>query len=426
MTTLPADHAVALGTYARTVRTPCYVYFVDDVLTEARRVRQALGSRFDISFAIKSNPNIHVIRALRAAVDGVDASSGGEIERALQAGWPSDAISFSGPAKRRSELERAVAGGCGQVVCESVAELAALDALAAAAGRRVRVLVRINPVKLPARFGAGMGGRSSQFGIDEEMLGEVLPVHQSWSHLELVGFHVYSGTNSLDEDAIAENFAIMADLFRRAAVTARIHPQQLVFGAGFGIPYHAGQRPLALEALAPRIIATADDLRGSPELRHTRLILEMGRFLIGTSGYFLTQVVNVKESRGKSIALCDGGFNNHLAACGLMGSVIRRNWPMWNITASPSAPRRVHQVAGPLCTTIDTLASDVELPALGIGDILAVGSSGAYGLTASPIHFISHPVPREYMVTRGPSPLTDITEIHGSVAAETWAEALDS
>jgi diaminopimelate decarboxylase len=386
------------------------VYFVDDMVAEARRVRDTFGGQFEISFAVKSNPNVQLLRALRPAVNGMDASSIGEVGRALEADCAAADISFSGPAKRPFELEGAVSVGCGQIVCESLPEIRVLNALAAAAGRQMRILLRINPVRVPAKFGVNMAGKASQFGIDEEAVEDVLEARHMSPSLDLAGFHVYSGSNSLHEEAIAENFQIFAGLFQRFSDSAGIRAQQLVFGSGFGIPYHDGQRPLSLESVARRVQPIIDGLRRHPSTGSARLILEMGRFIVGPHGYFLTRVLNVKTSRGKYLCMCDGGFNNHLAACGLMGSVMRRNYPMWNVTPGTNAPRRIHQIMGPLCTPIDTLGTDVELVELRPDSVLAVGSSGAYGLSASPVNFISHPPPREFLISGAQSSPIDITE----------------
>lgn len=413
MTALSASQAAVLRRLAHAGTTPCYVYLLDDIRAGLARLRRAVGDRFEISFAIKSNPNGGLLRALAPLVDAVDASSSGELDRALAAGYRASAMSFSGPAKRPFELRRAVEIGCGEVVCESPREIAALNDLAVNAGRRMKILIRICPTRVPAKFGVNMAGRASQFGIDEERLEEVLADRRRWTALDLVGFHVYSGTNALDEDAIAENFQIFADLFERFSSVAGIQPEKLIFGSGFGIPLHEGQRALDIDRLGSLVAPVADRLRRGAATSRARLVLEMGRYLVGPHGFFLTGVVDVKETRGKYLVLCDGGFNNHLAACGLLGTVIRRNWMMWNVTAADEAPVRPHQIVGPLCTTIDSLASDVVLPELRPGDVLAVGASGAYGLSASPVHFISHPPAREFLYEGSGDRIVEVTESAG-------------
>src|SRR6185437_15285837 len=114
--------------------------------------------------------------------------------------------------------------------------------------------------------------------------------------------------------------------------------------------------------------------------------LEMGRWLVGPSGWLLTSVIAEKNSRRVHFRLCDAGFNNHLAACGMMGTVIRRNWRLHNLS-NPQGPPHAYTLAGPLCTSIDLLASDLTLPELRVGDVVAVENSGAYGLGASPTRF---------------------------------------
>ncbi len=139
-------------------------------------------------------------------------------------------------------------------------------------------------------------------------------------------------------------------------------------------------------------------------------MLEMGRWLIGAHGYLLTGIVAEKHSRGTDIVMCDAGFNNHLSACGMMGTVIRRNWRFANLDAR-DAEEREYLVVGPLCASFDQLAAKLSLPECRPGDVIAVQSSGAYGLTASPTRFISHPEPREYLAFEsGGVRIEDVTE----------------
>lgn len=395
---LDARTTAALVAAADTGGTPSYGYFVDRAIERIGDVRAAFGGRFEVSFAIKSNPNIELLRALLGSVDTLDASSGGEVLRAVEAGCRGSHITFSGPAKREFELQQALASDCGLVVCESYVEMVRLDQLARAAGRVLPVAIRINPRTAPKKFGVNMAGKPSQFGIDEEDLPGLASSITALPGLSLKGFHIYSGTNSLSEEAIAENFGIFHGLFERFAEVFSITPEVLIFGSGFGIPYHPDQTPLDVQRIGVLAQPMLALIRQHPRLGAARLVLEMGRYLVGPVGFFLTRVVAIKRSRGVDICMCDGGFNNHLAAFGLMGTVIRRNWSMWNITSQRPGVRRKYTLVGPLCTTIDTLAQDVELDDVAVGDIIAVGASGAYGPTASPAHFISHPPARELLI----------------------------
>jgi diaminopimelate decarboxylase len=387
-----------LAEAARIVTTPAYLYVADGIIAQIERVSAAFAGRFELSYAIKANPNVALLAHMRAALPHLDASSLGEIERALLAGYTADQISFSGPGKRRFELERAVHLKCGEFVSESEHELDTLNAIADRAGQRVSVLVRVNLQKLPAGFGARMGGRPSQFGLDEESIDSVLPRFKQWPALDLAGFHVYSGSNSLNANAIAENISNAFECFDSLADRHRLVPRRLVVGAGFGIPYTVDQKPLDLARIATLVNPVLDRIRASNRLGNANLGLELGRYLVGPFGYLLTSVIDLKTSRGTTFAICDAGFNNHLAAFGLMGSIIRRNWPIEKVAGSEGSDTRTYTLVGPLCTSIDTLATGVELPLLERGDVLAVASSGAYGLSASPVGFISHPEPREALL----------------------------
>jgi diaminopimelate decarboxylase len=152
-------------------------------------------------------------------------------------------------------------------------------------------------------------------------------------------------------------------------------------------------------------------VQSSEALAGARCVLEMGRFVVGEDGYFVTRVVTLKQSRGIAFGVLDGGMNNHLAACGLMGMSLRRNYPLAKLSGDLAAAPTEYNLVGPLCTTIDTVAQGARLPKLDRGDLVVIGASGAYGLTSSPMHFISHPVPREIIVAEaGGGSMIDASE----------------
>ena len=386
-----------LADVARQVGTPAYVYDMEIVAERFATLKTLFGRHFGVSYAVKANPNIALMQRIRPLISTFDVSSFGEVERALAAGMPADRITFSGPVKRPVEIRRAIELGIGELVLESLAESDHANAFAAAAGIRQPVLIRVNPATVTARFGVNMAGKASQFGIDEEVFDAAITHILGLAHLELVGFHIYSGTNSLNSDAIADNFALFIKLFRQGARTAGLRPRRLVFGSGFGLPYVDGEKSLDVEAVAARVMPMMDALKADPVFADTECNLEMGRWLVGSAGWLLTKVIAEKSSRGVAIRMCDAGFNNHLAACGMMGTVIRRNWQFSNVS-HPDGGRHAYTLVGPLCTTIDVLATDVQLPTLHVGDVVAVANSGAYGLSASPTRFISHPEPVEVIL----------------------------
>jgi diaminopimelate decarboxylase len=401
---MTADPRVAA---ARHFGTPLYLYDIDILTARLAMLQGLFGDRFGISYAIKANPNLALLRAIRPRLSTFDASSLAEVERAVAAGMEPVRITFSGPAKRPQEIAGAIGMGLGELVLESPGEARQASAMALAAGRVQDVLVRINPARVPKGFGASMAATPSQFGIDEEDIAAELPAIAGLPGLRLAGFHIYSGTNCRDPQAIAENFAIFADIFRRAQAITGIHPERLVFGSGFGIPYLPGEAPLDHAALPALVNPLIDALTAGPAFAGARCNLELGRWLVGPAGWLLTGVVAAKRSRGTDIRACDAGFNNHLAAASMMGTVIPRNWVFENLTNPAGTPGR-YTLTGPLCTSIDRLALGADLPEVRVGDVLAIPMSGAYGLTASPTRFISHPEPREVTLQAGE--MTDVTE----------------
>jgi diaminopimelate decarboxylase len=184
-------------------------------------------------------------------------------------------------------------------------------------------------------------------------------------------------------------------------------PELLIFGAGFGVPYFAGESELDLDAVAAAAVPLADALRAEPAFAQSRLLLELGRWIVAPAGTLLTRVIRAKFSRGTEIRILDAGFNAHMAACGMLGGAFRRNWPIANLS-NPDGPMQQVDLVGPLCTTLDHVATEVTLPEPRQGDLLAIGMSGAYGLTASPTRFISHPEPAEFVLEGGT--LRDATE----------------
>ncbi len=412
--TATSEQQRVLQTASERFGTPTYVYFEDVLRERARLITRAFADTFEISYAAKANPNRALLASIHPLVATLDVSSGTELEMGIEAGFAPEAITFSGPGKTRAELE-AIAryrGVCS--IVESLEEAAELEAIGAAHDTTIPILPRINPTHLPKGFGVGMAGRPSQFGIDEEEIDQALAAILRMPHLRVVGFHVYAGTQCLNAGAIAQNLISTAQLFLRLIRSFDLTPEHLVFGSGFGIPYTANDTPVDLDVVAEQCRGALEELTSDPRCEDARLFLELGRFLVGPAGYFVTQVRRIKETRGRRIAICDGGMNNHLAACGHMGSVVHRNYPMLRLGAD-HGPAQPYDLFGPLCTTIDHLALAQAFAGLAAGDLVCVGSSGAYGLTASPLYFISHPHPHEVLVRAGSSELIDITD-SGAVA----------
>ena len=372
--------------------TPCYLYLLDDIAARIELVRRVFDDRLEISYAVKANPNARLLAWLRGRVPMLDVSSDGELRRAVAAGWDAGQVSFTGPAKRINELRTGVERGVGEFVVESVDEAHQLDELAGAAGSQQDVVIRVAPIDVPRGFGVSMAGKPTRFGVDEEGLDAAIEEIASLENLSLTGLHCYAGTQCLDADSLVENFANIAKIFSAASVAHGLTPSKLVFGSGIGIPYYEKDVAVDLEAIGARVNPLLDELRSEARLADTRFVLETGRYIVGEAGIYLTRVLRIKASRGLQIALCDGGMNHHLAAAGHFGTVIPRNYRMFKAVATEvDAGEQEYEVVGPLCTSIDSFGRGVSFAGLAPGDVIGIHCSGAYGLTASPVDFISHP-----------------------------------
>jgi len=380
--------------------TPSFVYFMDAVQQRIDYLRDCFGSRFLLSYAVKSNPNPALLTWLKDKIELLDVSSIGELRHGIHAGWSPMCASFTGPGKRDFELREAIQSGIGELVLESVREAVVANGIAKEMGCVQDVMVRIAPSRVPKGFGDQMAGRPSAFGVDYEQVHVDLPKILALQNLRFVGLHIYSGTQCLKPEALCENYRSFIQIFREICDIYDLRPKKLIFGSGLGIPYHDEDQSLDLGTVANGIIGDLDAFKSEARFSNADLVLELGRYLVGEAGYFLTKVISVKESRGTRIGICDGGMNNHLPASGHFGMVVHRNYSMHKVGGGEQAVEKIDLV-GPLCTSIDRLARGVTLPRINEDDLIAVHNSGSYGLTASPMHFISHALPREILVDSG-------------------------
>lgn len=415
----PADRDTWLAAAAEQFGTPSFVYFTDAIAERIAAIRHAFDDQLALSFAVKCNPNPALLKWMVGRVDLLDVSSIGEFRLALQAGWEAALVSFTGPGKREFEIREAVLGGVGLLVLESLREARIADDVARAAGRVQPVLLRIAPDSVPRGFGDQMAGRPSPFGVDLPDARAALEEIAAMPGLRLAGLHIYSGTQCLKPDAIVENYRGFLSIFAELCEAVDMVPESLVLGSGLGVPYHDGDTPLPLDAVASAILPDIARFREDPRFAGARLKLELGRYMVAEAGYFLVRVVSLKQSRGVAIAICDGGMNNHLPASGHFGMVIRRNYKMHRVGGAEGTETGSYDVTGPLCTSIDRLGGGVTLSTLSEGDVIAIHNSGAYGLTASPIHFIGHAPPAELMVADGM--LHDVSRFFEATTA--WPEA---
>ena len=380
----------------RVGRTPFYAYDRALVAERVRQLRAALPAEVELHYSIKANPMPALVQHLAGLVDGLDVASGGEMKVALDAGMRPADISFAGPGKGEAELAQAVAAGvC--VHAESEREIRLLARIRNELGIEPLLVLRINPDFELKGSGMRMGGGAKQFGIDAEDAPRLLALAAELG-LDVLGFHIFSGSQSLKAEAVAETQARTIELaiaLAEASPGGRAALRMLNIGGGFGIPYFPGEARLDLAPIGAGLAQLLPRVKEA--LPQARVSIELGRFLVGEAGVYVARVIDRKVSRGQVFLVTDGGLHHHLAASGNFGQVIRKNYPV-AIGNRVEGDREPVSVVGPLCTPLDLLAERMELPRAQVGDLVVVFQSGAYGLTASPGGFLSHPDALEVLV----------------------------
>jgi diaminopimelate decarboxylase len=375
---------------ARAGDTPVFVYDLSIVAARIARFHAAMPPGIDLHYAIKANPFAPLLAAMAPLVDGFDIASIGELAMALPH-KTAPTISFAGPGKRDDALAAAISAGI-TINIESAGEATRALDIAERAGVTPRLAIRVNPDIELRGSGMRMGGRASPFGIDADAAAAVAKTVVA-AGADWRGWHIFAGSQALDAGAIIETQAATLELADRLSDTAGVQPPLVNLGGGFGIPYFPGEQPIDIEAIG----AALGDRLSERDRSGTRHAIELGRWLVGEAGVYLTRIVDRKQSRGETFLVVDGGLHHQLAATGNLGTVVRRNYPV-SIATGAGGDTETVSIVGPLCTPLDRLADRVSLPVAQVGDLVGVFMAGAYGLTASPIAFLGHPPARELLV----------------------------
>lgn len=380
---------------ARVGSTPFFAYDRGLIDQRVDRLREVLPSRIELSYAMKANPMPAVVQHLASRVDRIDVASALELRTALDTAIAPNRVSFAGPGKSPEEIRQAVAAGV-IIEVESTTELERVIASGDELGLMPTVAVRVNPDFAVKGSGMRMGGGPQQFGIDAEEVPIVLEKYAS-SGVDFLGFHVFAGSQNLNADIIAEAQRRTVDLVSTLAEHLPVSLRYLNLGGGFGIPYTEKDQPLDLSKIAG---ALSELVEGpiADRFPHASPVIELGRYIVGECGVYVTRVLDRKTSRGKTYLVVDGGMHHQLAASGNFGQAIRRNYPLIIGNRAAAMPAEVVNVVGCLCTPLDLLGDKVEIPPAQIGDLVVIFQAGAYGLTASPTAFLGHPAPAEVLV----------------------------
>ena len=366
-------------------QTPAFLY--DAALLDQRvnDLRAAMPERLAIHYAMKANPFAPFLRHMIGLCDGIDLASGGELETALDNGAQPQYMSFAGPAKTDAELKLAIKKGV-TINLESEGEAERCLAIGHSLGTKPRLAVRVNPDFDLRGSGMRMGGGAKAFGVDEERVpGLVRHIIAAGAHWR--GFHIYAGSQSLDSDALAETQANTIALAAQLANAIGVAPEHVNLGGGFGIPYFAKDKPVDLNIIGEELKRQFSNL---PDiLKDCKFAIELGRYLAGEAGIYVTRIIDKKISHGEIFLACDGGLHHQLAASGNFGTVVRRNYPVAMASQRDGAEEIVN-IVGCLCTPLDRLGDRVLLSRAEVGDLVIIFCAGAYGASASPVNFLGH------------------------------------
>ena len=382
--------------------TPLYVYDLSVVDGQVAALRAVLPPVVELAYAVKANPALAIVAHLGRLGLGADVASGGELATVTRAGFSADRVVMTGPGKRDDELRAAVAAGVRAITVESPGELARLESIAAAAGRRQPVMLRaavsegdrLERVRLVGDDGAG------KFGMDAGDLAAAACRASASPHLELLGLHAFGASNVLDASDLVEHVAATVATARRMARAVGAPLRLVDAGGGLGIPYEGHQESLDLVRLGAGLHEVVAGWPADPVLCDARLLLEPGRFLVGPAGAYLARVVDRKTVDGSAVVILDGGVH-HVLRPALVGQEHRIR--ALGTRPEPAGGGRLQPVtvAGPLCSGLDVFSQAAVMSPPEVGDLLAILDVGAYGFTESMPLFLSHPIPAEVAVRDG-------------------------
>jgi len=377
-------------------QTPYYAYDKNLISQKIAYLKEILPNKVSLHYAIKANPYPSLVQFTSPLVDGFDVASKKEMLLAIQAGMPSKKISFAGPGKTAADITAAIIAGV-TLHIESINELNTVQEIAGQLDLIADIAFRINPEFELKSSGMKMSGGAKPFGIDEELLPDILSQFPL-PHLNLRGFHIYAGSQNLNSDAIIsaqkQSFALAKSLL--GLLGAGVHIDYINIGGGLGVPYFKNEKALDIKPISANLAALLATFQ--QDFADIEIIIELGRYLVAEAGIYVSKVVDKKVSRGITYLVCDGGLHHHLANSGNFGQVIRKNYPvaignrltdLSNIKSTNTLEEV--SIVGPLCTPLDILADKILLPIANVGDYVVIFQSGAYGASASPKDFLSQP-----------------------------------
>ena len=371
---------------------PFFIYDLEKIKKNFTILRESLPENFRIYYSMKANSNVNIVKFLYTLGCGIEIASGGELKTAIKVGVPPKEIIFAGPGKSDEEIFQALKCGIKLINVESFNELSRVNEIAKSLNRVQDVNIRINPRFKIEESTLQMGGDAQKFGVDVERVKDLKKILFDLKNINLVGIHVFAATQILNHSLIAKNFENIVKTAQTISTALKRDLSFIDMGSGLGIPYSKNERGIELKELKWALKSVIDRAQLKSD---TSFLIETGRFLVGESGYYVTQVIDKKISRDKTFVICNGGIN-HL----LRTALINTTHPIAVIQRNAGRGFERVTIGGPLCTSLDFFAKDVTLPLIEIGDYIVIKNSGAYGYTESMPYFLSHDFADEYLYTK--------------------------
>jgi diaminopimelate decarboxylase len=378
--------------------SPAYVYDLDQVRVAYAALRRALPVASTLYYSLKANPHPALVGELRRLGCQAEVSSTGELQTALDCGYQPERCLYTGPGKTLYEIRYAFERGATYFSIDSPTDLRKVALVAEQMNRPARVLLRINPSEAVPGLGLTMTGGPSQFGADADWVRHAPQDFASTAWAQVIGFHIYMGTNITTTATLLQTFAVASRLAVELADVLGIDLQIVDLGGGFGHPFATTGERCDFSALREPLESLLDDRFPGWRSGTPHVAFETGRYLVASSGTLFCTVQDVKESQGRPFVVLDSGIH-HLGGMAGLRRVPRIGAELM-CADRPAAETTLHNahVVGPLCTPLDHLAQGVDLPSLSPGTILAVRNVGAYGLTGSLLGFLSRDAPVEIVL----------------------------
>ena len=358
----------ALQDIAASFATPAFIFDADEFGRRAKNVKSAIGGA-SLCYSIKANP--FLLACLPEEIDTVEVCSPGELAICRRVGVDPSTVVYSGVNKGSEDIAEAIEYGAELLTAESLRQLGLINAAALAAGKRVRVALRLTS--------------GNQFGMDSENLKRAVAEKGSYEGVDIVAIHYYSGTQKKKLAVVEKELAELEELAEELEKRFGLSGISLEYGPGLPADYFGDDpegRDMAVLAEAGAMIAAVAARRS--------VTVEFGRFLASPCGTYLTAAADIKNNNGENFVICDGGIN-HLK---YYGQTMAMQTPPITLLGDHGEKTEDYTLCGSLCTTADILVRKVTLPALSVGDVLAFGRCGAYSVTEGIGLFLSRQLPR--------------------------------